>query len=74
MVTKLSAATGVPSWYMCNTNGPYYFSVLSAMTVAGTNMWVVSHTGANNPNSAAATGSLTELETGTGALVRTIPT
>ncbi len=74
MVTKLSAATGVPSWYMCNTNGPYYFSDLSAMTVVGTNMWVVSHTGANNPNSAAATGSLTELKTGTGALVRTIPT
>jgi len=74
MVTKLSATTGAPSWYMCNTNGPYYFSNLSAMTVAGTNMWVVSHTGANNPNSAAASGSLTELETGTGALVRTIPT
>ncbi len=74
MVTKLSATTGVPSWYMCNTNGPYYFSNLAAMTVEGTNMWVVSHTGANNPNSAAATGSLTELETGTGALVRTIPT
>jgi hypothetical protein len=74
MVTKLSATTGVPSWYMCNTNGPYYFSNLSAMAVAGTNMWVVSHNGANNPNSAAATGSLTELETGSGALLRTIPT
>lgn len=74
MVTKLSATTGVPSWYMCNTNGPYYFSNLSAMTVAGTNMWVVSHTGANNPNAAAASGSLTELETGSGALVLTIPT
>ncbi len=74
MVTKFSATTGVPSWYMCNTNGPYYFSNLSAMTVAGTNMWVVSHTGANNPNAAAASGSLTELETGSGALVLTVPT
>ena len=28
MVTKLSASNGQPSWYMCNTNGPYYFSLL----------------------------------------------
>jgi streptogramin lyase len=73
MVTKLSATTGEAYWYMCNTNGPYYFSNLSAFTVSGTNLWVASATGANNPTPDAATGSLTELSTTTGALIGTFP-
>jgi hypothetical protein len=73
MVTKLSATTGAGDWYMCNTNGPYYFSDLSAFAVNGPDLWVASSTGANNPLPSAATGSLTELMTTTGALVRTLP-
>lgn len=73
MVTKVSATSGAADWYMCNTNGPYYFSDLIAMAASGSDIWVVSNTGANNPNPAAATGSLTELEAGSGALVATFP-
>jgi outer membrane protein assembly factor BamB len=73
MVTKLSAANGAPSWYMCNTNGPYYFSLLSAFAVSGDELWVASRSGANSKTPAAKTGSLTELQTGSGALVATLP-
>ncbi len=73
MVTKLSATTGVPSWYMCNTNGPYYFSLLSAFAVSGTDLWVASRSGANNLTPGSATGSLTELSTGDGSLIMTLP-
>jgi DNA-binding beta-propeller fold protein YncE len=73
MVTKLSAATGVPSWYMCNTNGPYFFSLLSAFAVSGDHLWVASRSGANSGTPGAKTGSLTELDTGSGALVTTLP-
>jgi hypothetical protein len=73
MVTKLSATTGAPSWYMCNTNGPYYFSLLSALAVSGDHMWVASRSGANSKTPEAKTGSLTELDTGSGALITTRP-
>ena len=73
MVTKLSATTGTPSWYMCNTNGPYYFSLLSAFAVSGDHLWVASQSGANSKTPGAKTGSLTELNTGTGALITTLP-
>jgi outer membrane protein assembly factor BamB len=73
MVTKLSAANGTPSWYMCNTNGPYYFSLLSAFAVSGDRLWVASRSGANSKTGGAKTGSLTELDTGTGALITTLP-
>jgi hypothetical protein len=73
MVTKLSATTGVPSWYMCNTNGPYYFSLLSAFAVSGTDLWVASRSGANSLTPAAQTGSLTELSTDDGSLITTLP-
>jgi len=73
MVTKLSATTGTPSWYMCNTNGPYYFSLLSAFAVSGDDLWVASQSGANSKTPGAKTGSLTELNTGTGALITTLP-
>ncbi len=75
MVTNVTATTGAANWFMCNTNGPYYFSLLSAFAVSGDNLWVASRSGANDPsNPAAATGSLTELNTSTGALIATFPT
>jgi hypothetical protein len=74
MVTKLSATTGRPSWYMCNTNGPYYFSLLSAFAVSGSHLWVASRSGANSKTPGAVTGSLTELSTGDGSLIMTLPT
>jgi len=73
MVTKLSATTGTPSWYMCNTNGPYFFSLLSAFAVSGDHLWVASRSGANSGTPTAKTGSLTELNTGSGALITTLP-
>ena len=74
MVTKVSATSGQPSWYMCNTNGPYYFSLLSAFAISGGNLWVASRSGANSQTPGASTGSLTELALGSGALVMTLPT
>jgi hypothetical protein len=77
MITKVSpkkvAKTGNATWYVCNTNGPYYFSNVSALAVSDKDLWVASATGANNPNSAAATGSLTELSTKNAALITTLP-
>jgi len=73
MVTKLSDTSGQPSWYMCNTNGPYYFSQLSAFAVSGGNLWVASQSGANSQTPGARTGSLTELSIGNGALITTLP-
>jgi len=73
MVTKVSATSGQPSWYMCNTNGPYYFSLLSAFAVDRDNLWVASRSGANSATPGASTGSLTELSTGSGALIMTLP-
>jgi hypothetical protein len=74
MVTKVDATTGVPAWYMCNTNGPYYFSLLSAFAVSGNDLWVASRSGANSATPGAATGSLTELLITSGALLATVPT
>jgi hypothetical protein len=73
MVTKVSATNGQPSWYMCNTNGPYYFSLLSAFAVSGSDLWVASRSGANSATPGAQTGSLTELSTGDGSLITTLP-
>jgi hypothetical protein len=73
MVTKVEATTGTPDWYMCNTNGPYYFSELSAFAVQGSNLWVASRTGANSQTPAAATGSLTEMNIDSGDLIATYP-
>ena len=58
---------------MCNTNGPYYFSNLSAMAVSGDDIWVASRTGDNSTTPGATTGSLTELSATSGALIRTLP-
>jgi outer membrane protein assembly factor BamB len=73
MVTKVDATTGAPAWYMCNTNGPYYFSLLSAFAVSGDDLWVASRSGANSQTPGAATGSLTEMLITTGALITTLP-
>jgi hypothetical protein len=73
MVTKVSATSGQPSWYMCNTNGPYYFSLLSAFAVSGSDLWVASRSDANRATLGAQTGSLTELSTGDGSLIATLP-
>jgi hypothetical protein len=73
MVTRLSAATTAPSWYMCNTNGPYYFSLLSAFAISGDHLWVASRSGTNSKTPGAKTGSLTELNAVTGALIATLP-
>jgi outer membrane protein assembly factor BamB len=73
MVTKVNALNGQPSWYMCNTNGPYYFSLLSAFALSGSDLWVASRSGANSQTPGASTGSLTELSTGSGALLMTLP-
>jgi len=73
MVTKVDATTGAPAWYMCNTNGPYYFSLLSAFAVSGDDLWVASRSGANSQTPGAATGSLTEMLITTGALLATVP-
>jgi outer membrane protein assembly factor BamB len=73
MVTKLSATSGQPSWYMCNTNGPYYFSLLSAFAVSGSDLRVASRSGANSATPGAQTGSLTELSIGDGSLIATLP-
>ncbi len=74
MVTKVAATSGVPSWYMCNTNGPYYFSLLSAFAISGDDLWVASRSGANSATPGAATGSLTEMNIGDGSLIGTFPT
>jgi hypothetical protein len=73
MVTKIDEATGSAPWYMCNTNGPYYFSNLSAITIANGEVWAVSEDGQNYPDPAAARGSLTEFSANDGSLVQTVP-
>lgn len=74
MVTKVGATNGTPYWYMCNTNGPYYFSDLSAFAVSGNDLWVASRTGDNSQTPAAKTGALTEMLITDGSLVATYPT
>jgi len=61
MVTQVMASGAVP-WMMCNTNGPYLFNNPQAAVVSGSNLWVVNKTGS----------SLTEMNTDSGALIRTI--
>ena len=73
MVTRVDATTGSPYWFMCNTNGPYYFSELSAFAVSGNDLWVASRSGANSPTPGSSTGSLTEMNLVSGALMGTFP-
>jgi DNA-binding beta-propeller fold protein YncE len=61
MVTQVEPGGSVP-WMMCNTNGPYLFSNPQAAVVSGDNLWVISK----------GSSSLTEMNTDSGALIRTI--
>ena len=56
MVTKVEATTGTPDWYMCNTNGPYYFSELSAFAVQGRQSVGGQSNGCEQPNSGGRNG------------------
>jgi YVTN family beta-propeller protein len=62
MVTQVEPGSGAVPWMMCNTNGPYLFSDPQAVVVSGSNLWVVNK----------ASSSLTEMDTDSGALIRTI--
>jgi hypothetical protein len=62
MVTQIVPSPASVSWMMCNTNGPYLFNNPQALVVAGENLWVVNEGG----------NSLTEMDTDTGALIRTV--
>jgi DNA-binding beta-propeller fold protein YncE len=61
MVTQVMPDGSVP-WMMCNTNGPYLFSNPQAAVVSGEDLWVINK----------ASSSLTEMNTDSGALIRTI--
>ncbi len=62
MVTQVIPSPASVSWMMCNTNGPYLFNNPEALAVAGENLWVVNEGG----------NSLTEMDTDTGDLIRTV--
>jgi hypothetical protein len=62
MVSQITASPATVNWMMCNTNGPYLFNNPQALVVAGANLWVVNQGG----------NSLTEMDTVTGDLIRTI--
>jgi hypothetical protein len=62
MVSQIDPANGKVAWMMCNTNGPYLFANPQAAVVSGTHLWIV------NKDS----NSLTEMNTDSGALIRTI--
>jgi PQQ-like domain len=62
MVSQVDPRKGKVAWMMCNHNGPYLFDNPQAVAVAGENLWVV------NKDS----NSLTEMDTDSGALIRTI--
>jgi len=62
MVSQITPSPATVNWMMCNTNGPYLFNNPQALVVAGTDLWVVNEGG----------NSLTEMETVTGALIRTV--
>jgi len=62
MVSQITPDDGKVVWMMCNTNGPYLFSNPQAAVVSGSNLWVVSK----------GSSSLTEMDTDSGAVLRTI--
>jgi PQQ-like domain len=62
MVTQIIRSPLSEPWMMCNTNGPYLFNNPQAMAVSGENLWVVNEGGS----------SLTEMNTDSGALIRTV--
>ncbi|MGP0032136.1 MAG: YncE family protein [Acidimicrobiales bacterium] len=62
MVTQITASTAAVNWMMCNTNGPYLFNNPQALVVAHSYLWVINEGG----------NSLTQMDAGSGALVRTV--
>jgi len=64
MVSQIQISPSPPTveWMMCNTNGPYLFNNPQAAVVNGTNLWIVNEGG----------NSLTEMDTDSGALIRTV--
>ena len=62
MVSQIVPANGKVAWMMCNTNGPYLFANPQAAVVSGSHLWVVNRD----------SNSLTEMDTDSGALIRTI--
>ena len=70
MVTQFDVVgTTIESpWMMCNTNGPYDFSNPQALAIYGHDLWVVNEGGSGDPPG----NSLTEMNTSSGSLIRTI--
>jgi YVTN family beta-propeller protein len=62
MVSQITPDNGSVPWMMCNTNGPYLFNNPQSAVVSGSNLWVVNE----------GSSSLTEMDTDSGALIRTI--
>ena len=62
MVSQITTTDGAVAWMMCNTNGAYLFNNPQSAVVAGSSLWVVSKGG----------NSLTQMNTDSGALIRTI--
>ena len=62
MVSQIEPTSGTVAWIKCNTNGPYLFSNPQAAAVYADNLWVVSK----------GSSSLTQMDTDTGDLIRTI--
>ncbi len=71
MVSQVTASTGSVNWMMCNTNDNYYFNNPQAGVVAGGHLWIVNEGGisAAGPSTNTNGPSLTEMATGSGALV-----
>jgi hypothetical protein len=62
MVSQITPSPASVNWMMCNTNGPYDFNDPQAAVVSGSVLWVVNEGG----------NSLTEMDAGTGNLIRTV--
>jgi hypothetical protein len=62
MVSQIDPSNGAVAWMKCNTNGPYLFSNPQSAAVYADNLWVVSK----------GSSSLTQMDTDTGDLIRTI--
>jgi hypothetical protein len=62
MVSQITPSPAAVNWMMCNTNGAYLFNNPQALIVAGANLWIVNEGG----------NSLTEMDTVSGDLIRTV--
>jgi len=62
MVSQIVPSPASVTWMMCNTNGPYLFDNPESLALSGSNLWVANESG----------NSLTEMDSDTGALIRTV--